>query len=76
MTNMTALYDDTLEFESDELGLLELDWKDVKQLREHRIYSARFEGAITIDGNLRITEESVFISIGDQTIVNTHRFWR
>jgi putative salt-induced outer membrane protein YdiY len=52
-----ALYDDTLEFDSDKLGLLELDWKDVRRVvngRPHMVRSQdrqEFSGSVYIDEN-------------------------
>lgn len=37
-----ALYDENLEFDSDELDLLELDWADVKQVRTSQIMDVGF----------------------------------
>jgi len=46
--DLKVLYDDKLEFDSDELDLLELDWEDVKQVRGHKLHSVRFEGPVTV----------------------------
>lgn len=59
-----VLYEGKLEFDSDELGLLKLDWGAVKQVRGHRLFSLRFEGPITIDGLLEINETTVHIGVG------------
>lgn len=64
---LKTLYDSKLTFDSDKLGLLELDWEDVRQFLGHRPFSARFEGAIVVDGQLRINETSVFITMGEET---------
>jgi len=62
---LKVLYERKLEFDSDELDFLELDWEDVKQVRGHRIFSVRFEGPITVDGMLQITEDKVFVGVGE-----------
>lgn len=37
-----VLYDEDLEFDSDKLGLLTLDWDDIAELRSRQILSVRF----------------------------------
>jgi hypothetical protein len=63
---LKVLYDKKLEFDSDELDLLELDWEDVKQVRGHRIFGVRFEGPITVEGLLQVTEDKVFVTVGEE----------
>ena len=53
---LIALYDDLLEFDSDELDDLTLDWEDVRQVRTGRVVQVRFmdramTGRLVIDGN-------------------------
>jgi putative salt-induced outer membrane protein YdiY len=53
---LIALYEDSLEFDSDELNKLTLDWDDIRQVRTGRIVRTRFldtvvTGRIVIDGN-------------------------
>jgi len=53
---LIALYDESLEFDSDELKDLKLDWEDVRQVRTGRIVQARFldralTGRLVINGN-------------------------
>ena len=57
-----VLYDDKLEFDSDELDLLELDWEDVKQVRGHKLFSVRLEGPITVVGILKVVDDKVFVT--------------
>ncbi len=61
---LKVLYEDKLEFDSDELDLLILDWEDVKQVRGHRPFSVRFEGPITVDGMLEVNGDDVFVTAG------------
>jgi hypothetical protein len=63
---LKVLYEKELEFDSDELDLLKLDWEDVKQVRGHRIFSVRFEGPITVEGLLQVTEDKVFVTVGEE----------
>lgn len=64
---LKTLYDDKLTFDSDKLGLLALDWGDIRQVLGHGLFSARFDGAVEVDGQLRISENAVFITMGDET---------
>jgi len=57
-----ALYKKELEFDSDELDLLKLDWEDVKQVRGHQVFSVRFEGPITVIGVIQVTEDKVYVA--------------
>lgn len=63
---LKVLYEKKLEFDSDKLGLLEIDWEDVKQVRGHRIFSVRFEGPITVEGLLQVTEDKVYVTVGEE----------
>jgi putative salt-induced outer membrane protein YdiY len=63
---LMVLYDRELEFDSDEMGLQKFDWEDVKQVRGHQLFSVRFEGPITVEGYLRVTEDKVFVTVGDE----------
>jgi len=63
---LKVFYEKKLEFDSHELGLLEIDWEDVKQFRGHRIFSVRFEGPVTVEGLLHVTEDKVFVTVGEE----------
>ena len=41
---VTAMYGNEMEFDSDELGVLMLDWKDIKELRTAQILQVRATG--------------------------------
>lgn len=60
--DLKVLYNDKLEFDSDELDLLELDWEDVKQVRGHKLHSVRFEGSVKAVGVLKVIDDKVFIT--------------
>lgn len=73
-----VLYEDELEFDSDELELLKLDMEDVKRIRGSGIKSVRIEGdrrdargrwkipePITLTGELELTEDKVIITSGE-----------
>ncbi|MDH3948564.1 MAG: DUF481 domain-containing protein [Gammaproteobacteria bacterium] len=73
-----VLYDDVLEFDSDELDLLKLDMEDVKQIRGAGIKIVRLEDPtanhtksrwqrpepINVIGELEVTEDKVIITSG------------
>jgi hypothetical protein len=63
-----VLYQDQLEFDSDELDLLKLDWEDVKTVRGSRIFSIRFEGPVTVKGLLEVTEDKVIVTDGQDIL--------
>jgi hypothetical protein len=48
------------------LDLLEFDWEDVKQVRGHRVFDVRLVGPITEYGLLRVTEDKVFVTVGEE----------
>jgi len=62
---LIAMYDGSLEFDSDELDNLTLDWGDVRQVRTARVVQVRFrdrEAAVT--GKLLVDGDSVRV-LGD-----------
>jgi hypothetical protein len=66
---LKVLYDKKLEFDSDELDLLEFDWEDVKYVRSSRIISIRFEGPEgpnTVKGILVVNENKVIVTNGEE----------
>ena len=60
-----VLYDDSVEFDSDNLGLLNIDWADIKQVRGHATYSVHAEGHDQVVGNLQVVDDQVMIVAGD-----------
>lgn len=62
---LKVLYKDKVEFDSDEFDLQVLDWEDVKYVRGHRIFSVRFEGARFVEGLLEVTEDKVYVTVGE-----------
>lgn len=86
---LIALYNDSLEFDSDKLDLLTIDWEDVKQIRTkryHQVMSNRQDpvtGSLTMaDGKLMVRgkeeveidpDELVSIAAGEAKEIN---YWR
>ena len=63
-----VLYDDSVEFDSDELGLLDIDWGDIKQVRGHAEHSLHFEGQDgDVVGNFQMTGDKVLVVSGEES---------
>ena len=56
-----AMYQDSLEFDSDKLNLLDIDWKDVKILRSYKNSSVNIDGYGATHGILEVTNQTVQI---------------
>jgi len=62
------LYDEHVEFDSDKLGLLELDWADIKQVRGHSVHAVNINGRTEdVVGNFQMTDDRVQI-IADESV--------
>ncbi|MEJ2720865.1 MAG: DUF481 domain-containing protein [bacterium] len=61
---LKGLRDKNLEFDSDELDLLRLDWDDVAELRSARVLTYRFEDAGVFTGTAVIRDGIVSIRTG------------
>ncbi len=57
-----AMYQDSLEFDSDKLDLLDIDWEDVKILRSYRTNSINIDGYGATHGVLEVTDQVVRIA--------------
>ena len=64
-----VLYEDELQFDSDELDLQKIDWEDVKYVRGSGVFTVRFEGPFTIDGLLEVTRDKVIITRGENVLI-------
>ena len=63
-----VLYDDKVEFDSDELGLQTIDWGDIKQVRGHAEHSLHFEGQQgDVVGNFQMTGDKVLVVSGEES---------
>lgn len=65
---MKAMYQDSLEFDSDKLDLLEIDWEDVKILRGYRESSINLEGYEPVFGKLEVTDDVVQVINDEETL--------
>jgi len=52
---------DNLEFDSDELDNLEIEWKKVKYIKSYEPYNLRFDGRIQATGAIEITQDEVHV---------------
>ena len=59
-----ALYDDALEFDSEELEELTLGWEDVRVLRTARVVQVRFKDQTQVTGRVVIDASTVRV-LGD-----------
>ena len=62
-----AMYDDSLEFDSDEIGLHIFDFEDIAQIKSYHIMSTNIEDAASIDGLVRFKDNNLTIIQGDNT---------
>jgi len=62
-----VLYDDSVEFDSDELGLLSLDWADIKQVRGATTFAVNIEGRDEVAGNLQVNGDQITIVAGEES---------
>ncbi|MBE9559982.1 MAG: DUF481 domain-containing protein [Proteobacteria bacterium] len=60
-----SMYNKSLEFDSDKLDLLEIDWEDVKYLKSYRSSNVNIEGREPLTGSLQISGDKVTITDGE-----------
>jgi len=76
--DLKVMYNFILEFDSDELNLLKLDWEDIKQIRSAGTQSIRIENRngsgeqTTLIGVLRLHHHKASVTFGD-TVVEIDR---
>jgi len=61
-----AMYDDDLEFDSDEIGLYTFDFADIDEIKSHNMMSVNIEDVATFDGLLRFKDNKMNIIQGDK----------
>jgi len=59
---INGMYKDSLEFDSDKLDVLEIDWGDVKILRSYRVSDVNMEDIGPTSGMLEVTDDSIRIT--------------
>ncbi len=65
---MKSMYSETLEFDSDKLDLLSIDWEDVKYLKSYRPSTINIEAFQPITGRLEVSGEDILIINGEKTL--------
>jgi hypothetical protein len=63
---LVSLYDKNLQFDSEDLDMLSLDWDDVAEVRSARILTYRFEDLGTCTGTGTMRDDKVIIQVGDE----------
>jgi hypothetical protein len=66
--DITVMRDDVMEFDSDELNELEIDWDKVKQVRSPRPNTFVFDGRRILTGVGRVTEDEVIIQVAEERL--------
>lgn len=65
--DLVAMYQEEIEFDSDEVGLVDIDMKDIKELRTRQQMRVRFKDGLIRDGQLWLTESKLtFIDVPDK----------
>lgn len=62
-----VLYDDSVEFDSEELDLLRIDWADIKQVRGAATFAVNIEGRDDVVGKLQVNGDRVMIVAAGDT---------
>ena len=62
-----VLYDDSVEFDSEELDLLRIDWADIKQVRGATTFAVNIEGRDDVVGKLEVNGDRVMIVAAGDT---------
>jgi putative salt-induced outer membrane protein YdiY len=63
-----VLYEDNVEFDSDELGMINIDWSDVVELRTVRILQVRPLGGGSVTGRVIVKDGKVSVIGADTTV--------
>lgn len=68
-----SLYDGKVEFDSDELDLLFLDWEDIRRVVTQRTHTIRTEGKEEYSGALEVYQDTVKVTEFDGTVTEFGR---
>ena len=61
-----AMYDDKLEFDSDEIGLYEFDFEDIVHIKSFHVISVNIEDVASFSGIIRYKNSEITIIQGDK----------
>ncbi len=64
---LISLYDDDLTFDSEKLGVLSLDWEDIRSFRGHRNNRISIQGHTALSGQLQIDSKRVWLHVAGET---------
>ncbi len=67
--DINAMFDDDLEFDSDEIGLYTFDFDDVTQIKSYHLVSVNIDGVALFTGIIRLKDDKIRIIQGDQEFV-------
>ena len=62
-----ALYKDSLEFDSEEIGIYVFDLEDIANIKSYNVMSINIEDIAIIDGIIRLKDENIEIIQGDKS---------
>jgi putative salt-induced outer membrane protein YdiY len=62
--DIKVMYNEVLEFDSDELGILSIDMEDIRQIRSGGIMSIRLNGRRVVFGSMLLTEDEILLTYG------------
>ena len=71
---LISLFDDELTFESDNLGVIRLDWEDVRRFRGHGAYGISIQGVELRADELQIDKQQVVIITDGKTNVYPRQY--
>jgi putative salt-induced outer membrane protein YdiY len=66
--DLIAMYDDDLEFDSDEMGVMTLDWADISEVRTKQAQSLRLTDGRILEGQLFIDANTITLYQADGPI--------
>ena len=66
--DLVSLFHDTLSFDSDKLGVLTIDWEDVRIFKASRAFELGFEDASTVSGVIRVDDDVVSVESVDAVL--------
>jgi hypothetical protein len=67
---IVAMYEESMEFDSDELDLLTLDWEDIQVVRSGQTVQIAFEDDVIATGKLLVDGDSIWV-MGEQDYEST-----
>lgn len=70
------MFQEEIEFDSDEVGLVDIDMKDIREFRTRQKMRVRFKDGIIRDGQLWLTDSAlIFIDVPDKAYPRDDTFY-